>query len=925
MSPHARHLGRTLAIALAVATAALLTAAMNASAYYTASGSASARTSVATLPAPAITSASPGGGSVTLSWSSITAPGSGTVSYYVTRDDGAAGSGCPASGAPTSATSCTDTGVATGAHQYTVTAVWRTWRATSASAGATVASGPVTQLAFTTQPGGSSTGGVAFPQQPVVTARDANGLTVVDYSGSVTLSIVSGTGTSGAALTGCTGTLRNGATSFAGCRIDKAGSSYRLRATDRARSVDSSSFTVSVGAAAQLAFTTQPGNGTGGGDLSTTPVVTALDAGGNVATGYSGTVQLSIAPDTGTPGAELSGCGVDRLRSGVTTFDDCQVDRAGSGYRLHASDNRGLATADSATFNVTVGSLADIAFSTQPSGATGGSDFTTQPVVTAVDAGGNTVTSYNSTVTLSIRSGTGTSGAALSSTCRGTRLSGVVTFAGCNIDRVGTGYRLHATDSGFRSDDSASFDVTVGALARLAFTASPSGATAGSAFSTAPVVVGADAGGNAVAGYAGTVTLSVQRDPSALSGCVAGVRSGATTFTGCKISRSGSGWVLHADDGTLSGDSSSFTVSPGNATQLQFTTQPAGAIARAAFGTQPVVSALDAFGNVATGYSGTVTLAIKSSTGTSGASLSSCSSVRASSGVATFSGCSIDRLGSAYQLRGSDNRGLPSVDSAAFNVTVGSAASLAISAATTSPTAGVADSLTITAHDLGGNVATGYTGVHNLTFGGAGSSPSGTLPTVADNAGNAVAFGTATPIAFVNGVATVSAGANGAMVLRDAGSDSVTVRDGTIAQEDTLDVTVRAGATARLAWVNVSAGGSLSSPCLFTCTKSNASNGGSFAADVAVTDLDGNTVSGLGSGHSVTISTPGSGAGSGGSFSSSSTVLSVTRSISSSNSAETTSNFTFRFQSSGSWTTHTFTATPTGADRYTAATATINK
>ena len=483
---------------------------------------------------------------------------------------------------------------------------------------------------------------------------------------------------------------------------------------------------------------------------------------------------------------------------------------------------------------------------------------------------------------------------------------------------------MRATDSGFRTDDSASFDVTVGALARLAFTASPSSATAGSVFSTPPVVVGTDAGGNAVPGYAGTVTLSVERDASALSGCTGALRSGATTFTGCRLGRSGSGWVLHADDGALSGDSSSFTVSPGSATQLQFTTQPAGAIARAAFGTQPVVSALDALGNVATSYSGTVTLAIKSGTGTAGASLTNCSGNRVN-GVVTFSGCQLDRLGSNYQLRASDNRGLTTADSAAFNVTVGPAASLTISAVTTSPTAGVADNLTIVAHDLGGNVATGYTGVHNLAFGGAGSSPSGTVPTVADNAGTAVAFGTSTPIAFVNGVATVSAGANGAMILRDAGSDSVTVRDGTIAQEDTLDVTVRAGAAARLAWVNVSAGSSLSSPCLFVCTKSNAVNGGTFTADVAVTDLDGNTVSNLGSGHSVSISTPGSGAGSGGSFSSSSTVLSVTRTIDNSGSAETTGSFTFRNQSSGSWTTHTFTATPTGADRYTAATATILK
>lgn len=923
MSAHTRHLLRSLAIACCFAAVPVLVATLDASAYVTGNGTGSARATVTTLAAPSITRATPGASSVTLTWSAVAAPGPGSVTYYVRRDNGAASAACPSLASPTGVTSCTDTGVSTAAHTYTVTAVWHSWTHTSADANATVSFGPMTQLVYTTQPG-NATGGLAFPSQPVVTARDAGGNTVTDYSGSVTLAIVSGTGTSGAALSGCTGTLRSGVTSFSGCAIDKNGSSYRLRASDRTFTVDSSSFNVTVGAAARLAFTTQPGNGTGGGDLSTTPAVTAYDAGGNVVTGYSGTVALSIASGTGAPGATLSGCDVNRLRNGVTTYNSCQIDRAASGYRLHASDAANGLAADSSTFNVTVGSVADIVFSTQPAGATGGTDFTTQPVVTAVDAGGNTVTSYSSTVTLSIRSGTGTSGAALSSTCRGTRVSGVVTFAGCNIDTAGTGYRLRATDSGFRTDDSASFDVTVGPAVSLAFTASPSSATAGSTFSTSPVVVAADAGGNAITGYSGTVRLSVERDPSALSGCTATLRSGATTFASCRISRSGSGYVLHADDGALSGDSSSFTVSAGSATQLAFTTQPAGAVARAAFGTQPVVTALDALGNVATSYNGTVSLAIKSGTGASGATLSSCSGNRVN-GVVTFSGCQIDKLGSGYQLRASDNRSLTTADSSAFNVTVGSAVSFAISAATTRPTAGVSDNLTITAHDLGGNVATSYTGAHSLTFGGAGSSPSGAVPTVTDNAGNAVAFGTATPITFVNGVATVSSGSNGAMVLRDAGSDSVTVREGTISEEATLDVTVAAGTAARLAWVNVSAGSSLSSPCLFTCTKSNASNGGTFTADVAVTDADGNTVSSLGSGHSVTISTPSSGAGSGGSFSSSSTVTSVTRSISNSGSAETTSSFTFRNPSSGGWTTLTFTATPGGSDRYTAATATINK
>ncbi|HET6448390.1 MAG TPA: hypothetical protein VFG31_04705 [Conexibacter sp.] len=667
MSAHGRHLLRTLAIASIVALVAVLVATLDASAYLTGHGTGSASATVTTLPAPAITRTSTGGGTVALTWSTIAAPASGTVSYYVTRDNGDAAGNCPTSSRPAAVTGCADTGLATGSHAYTVTAVWRTWRSTSTRASATVAFGPVTQLVFTTQPGPSPTGptgGIAFPTQPVVAARDANGNTVTDYSGSVTLSLVSGTGTSGALLSGCRGTLSNGVTTFSGCAIDKSGTGYRLRASDNALSVDSSALNVSVGPAAQLAFTTQPGNGTGGSDLATNPIVTALDAGGNVVTSYSGTVALSIAAGTGTAGATLSGCGVNRLRNGVTTFDACQVDKAGSGYSLHASDARNGLAGDSATFAVTVGTIAQLAFTTQPGGgATGGTVFPTQPVVTAQDAGGNTVTSYTRTITLTIANGTGARNAVLSG-CTGTTRSGVAAFSGCAVDLADTDYRLRASD-GSRNVTSAQFAIAVGPLARFEWTTSPGSSTAGTAFGNQPVMAAEDAGGNAVTTYAGTVALSIGSGPAGatLSGCsIARRSSGVTTFSGCKLDKSGS-YVLVASDGVATGDSSSFTVNAGTATSLAFTTQPADTTMNTAFST--VITAFDAFGNVATSYNTNITLSIKSGTGNATASLSSCNLNR-SNGVTTFSGCRINRAGTAYQLHATD--GTRTVDSSAFNV-----------------------------------------------------------------------------------------------------------------------------------------------------------------------------------------------------------------------------------------------------------------
>ena len=58
------------------------------------------------------------------------------------------------------------------------------------------------------------------------------------------------------------------------------------------------------------------------------------------------------------------------------------------------------------------GAPAQLVFTTQPSAAVPNAAFPTSPVVTAEDGAGNVITNYSGTVALSIKSGTGTSGAA---------------------------------------------------------------------------------------------------------------------------------------------------------------------------------------------------------------------------------------------------------------------------------------------------------------------------------------------------------------------------------------------------------------------------------------------------------------------------------------------------------------------------------
>jgi len=129
-----RPLVLVLLAALAASTAAW--------AYWTAQSSGRATGKVGALSSPTVSSATGGAESVALSWSSVSAPGSGPVKYYVSRDGSTPGGSCAASSAPSSATSCTDAGASPGEHSYTVTAVWRSWSATSSAKPATTTSKP---------------------------------------------------------------------------------------------------------------------------------------------------------------------------------------------------------------------------------------------------------------------------------------------------------------------------------------------------------------------------------------------------------------------------------------------------------------------------------------------------------------------------------------------------------------------------------------------------------------------------------------------------------------------------------------------------------------------------------------------------------------------------------------------------------------
>ena len=223
-----------------------------------------------------------------------------------------------------------------------------------------------------------------------------------------------------------------------------------------------------------------------------------------------------------------------------------------------------------------------LSYAVQPAGATAGAGFTTQPVVHIKDLDGTTVTSATNSVTLSITSGAGTSGATLIGTATVSAVNGVATFSGLQINTIGTGYTLTATSSGLTSAASSAFNVSAGAASNLVITSEPSTTVSGDVFSVQPVIQIRDAYGNVVTSSSAPISVSITSGTGNSSASLSGSTtvnavSGVATFTGLGINQVGAGYTLtFSSSGLTSAVSSGFNIIAYNATALQFLVQPTG-------------------------------------------------------------------------------------------------------------------------------------------------------------------------------------------------------------------------------------------------------------------------------------------------------------------------------------------------------------
>jgi hypothetical protein len=420
---------------------------------------------------------------------------------------------------------------------------------------------------------------------------------------------------------------------------------------------------------------------------------------------------------------------------------------------------------------------------------TGGATLTPSPKFHDEDQWGND--RNGDAVQLSIKSGTGTAGAILTCTTNPAPTAGAgdVTFAGCSIDKAGTGYVLRATSTpaGTPAETNA-FNVSVGSQSKLVFVTYPA-TTTPSLLTPQPSVAVTDAGGNVVITDNSTVvTLAISSNSGTFS-CTGGlsktVTAGIANFAGCTQTSTGS-YTLTATSSPVYTPVTgpTFTIASGTASKLAFcwgtaigcpSTPPATITGGVPFSTQPTIRVQDAAGNtVVTDNTTVVALSIAAGTPTSGGpgtlTCTGGNSMTVTAGVATFSGCAIDKPGVGYKLNANSSPVLTPAQSNAFNVVAGPATKLTFIAqppATASSGTAFPGPVQVAITDAGGNVITsGITATIALSI---GTNPGG--GSLSCTGGNSAT--TVNGVATFNGCAITGSG-NGYTLLATATSTTPT-------------------------------------------------------------------------------------------------------------------------------------------------------
>ncbi|WP_459484631.1 beta strand repeat-containing protein, partial [Aquirufa nivalisilvae] len=737
---------------------------------------------------------------------------------------------------------------------------------------------------------GTSSRGAAVTTSLTAQAKNAggtniNGITATFSSTSGTASI---TGTNPATTSGSGGNTGKAAVTVSDTKAGSTVFNCELKNATGWYVIETVTLTVTPLTASKLAVT---GSGTQTAGGSQTITITAQDTYGNTATTYTGAKNLTFSGANSSPGPVTAPTAANSTPSdiafGSTTSDSFTAGVATTTLKLYDAETALIAVTDgtlSATGSDRLSIVVSPSTMTKLSTSiatpqTNATAFTGTNTLTALDAYGNTATSFNaSTNNITVSNTLGGTVSSLGSGANnvlnqaGDFTSGVADLTAQGMTYTGTSGTgtFTFTPASGTAITSGSIVVNPGAATKLVITGT-STQTAGNSQNI--TLTAYDVSGNVATSYTGDKTLTFSGANSSINpatnptvtdknttainfgtGTVITFTNGVASSVPMSLYKAESA-VVAVTDGSISAagaDRLTVAVSAAAFDKLVVSlTSPQ--INGTAFTGTNTLTAQDAYGNTVTTFAAntnnvTVTTSL---TGTVSGLGSGVNNVLNQAGDFVSGVANLTSLG--LKFTGTSGAGTftftpvsgTAATSSSVTVNPGAATKLVVTG-TGTQTAGGSQTVTVTAQDASGNTATTYTGAKNITFSGATASSSPvTNPTVA-----ATNFGTATSLTFTAGVAT------GSMILYKAESATVNATDGTINSNTggTLNVTVSASTMTKLAV-------SLTSPQIngtaFTGTNTLTAQDAygntvtTFAANtnnVTVTTSLTGTVSGLGSG-----------------------------------------------------------------------------
>src|SRR5207249_2836996 len=430
---------------------------------------------------------------------------------------------------------------------------------------------------------------------------------------------------------------------FANLTIDKVGTGYTLTATSGTLTqATSNAFNITAGPpppATHLAFGVQPSNTQVRATVTPALSVTALDAPRNTIPPF--TRAASIALDNYPVCGTLTGIPSFPTRRSSDLFANLTIDKVGTGYTLTATSGT-LTPATSNAFNITAAPpppATHLAFGVQPSNTQVGATITPAVTVTALDASGNTVTSFTGAISLALGNA---AGATLSGNGPVNAVNGVATFANLTIDKVGTGYTLTATSGTLTQATSNAFNITAAPpppATHLAFGVQPSNAQVAATITPAVTLTLSLPAALPISSFTGAISLALGNAGGATlsgNGPVNAV-NGVATFANLTIDKVRTGSTLTATSGTLTqATSNAFNITaapPPPATHLAFGVQPSNAQVAATITPAVTLTLSLPAALPISSFTGAISLALGNA---GGATLSGNGPVNAVNGVATF-------------------------------------------------------------------------------------------------------------------------------------------------------------------------------------------------------------------------------------------------------------------------------------------------